>query len=250
MTLSSLCSPRTHPRTERKENDSTQQKGIPRAWRDGAVRAGLCGDQRSPPQPIERRKRINLKVSLEDNLITEFLQPKPLPLKVGAAKPFTALHFSDTHVSMMDAADILSGKVKELSLYEARNHGLFGRGGFPFAVQSLAATLAYAKRKNIPLLNTGDLFDFRSEANIAFAFDAAGVRTLNASDAVDFALEGPGEILGAGNGDACEYVPLTQPTGHRLFGGCATAVVRRTGSGPLTLKASSPSLGSASVRLP
>ena len=120
-----------------------------------------------PTQPLERRKRINLKASLEDNLINEFLQPKPLTLKVGAAKPFTALHFSDTHVSMMDAADILSGKVKELSLYEARNHGLFGRGGFPFAVQSLAATLAYAKRKNVPMLNTGDLFDFRSEANIA-----------------------------------------------------------------------------------
>ena len=120
-----------------------------------------------PTQPLERRKRINLKASLEDNLINEFLQPKPLTLKVGAAKPFTALHFSDTHVSMMDAADILSGKAKELSLYEARNHGLFGRGGFPFAVQSLAATLAYAKRKNILMLNTGDLFDFRSEANIA-----------------------------------------------------------------------------------
>ena len=120
-----------------------------------------------PTQPIERRKRINPKASLEDNLINEFLQPKPLALKVGAAEPFAALHFSDTHVSMMDAADILSGKVKELSLYEARNHGLFGRGGFPFAVQSLAATLAYAKRKNVPMLNTGDLFDFRSEANIA-----------------------------------------------------------------------------------
>ena len=77
-----------------------------------------------PTQPLERRKRINLKASLEDNLINEFLQPKPLTLKVGAAKPFTALHFSDTHVSMMDAADILSGKAKELSLYEARNHGL------------------------------------------------------------------------------------------------------------------------------
>ena len=83
-----------------------------------------------------------------------------------------------------------------------------------------------------------------------FAFDDAGVRTLNASDAVDFALEGPGEILGAGNGDACEYVPFTQLTGHRLFGGCATAVVRRTGSGPLTLKVSSPSLSGASIGLP
>ena len=85
-----------------------------------------------PLNPIERRKRIKVKESLEDNLINEYLQPKQIALKVGAAKPFTALHFSDTHVSMMDAADILSGKAKELSLYEARNHGLFGRGGFPF----------------------------------------------------------------------------------------------------------------------
>ena len=84
----------------------------------------------------------------------------------------------------------------------------------------------------------------------AFAYDEAGVRTLNASDAIDFALEGPGEILGAGNGDACEYVPLTQPKGHRLFGGCATAVVRRTGSGPLALKVSSPSLNGASAPIP
>jgi beta-galactosidase len=84
----------------------------------------------------------------------------------------------------------------------------------------------------------------------ALAFDAAGVRTLNASDAVDFALEGPGEILGAGNGDACEYVPLTQPTGHRLFGGCATAVIRRTGTGPIVVKATSPTLCPASANLP
>lgn len=84
----------------------------------------------------------------------------------------------------------------------------------------------------------------------AFAFDAAGVRTLGATDRVDFSIEGPGAILGAGNGDACEYVPLTQPTGHRLFGGCATAVVRRTGPGRLTLKVSSPSLRGASADLP
>ena len=118
-------------------------------------------------QPLERQKRLNLKGSLEDNLIEQYLQPKQIKLSVGANKPFTALHFSDTHVSMADAADILSYGAKDLRLYEARNNGIFGRGGFPFAVQSLAATLAYAKRKKIPLLNTGDLFDFRSEANIA-----------------------------------------------------------------------------------
>ncbi|MBR2838056.1 MAG: metallophosphoesterase [Kiritimatiellae bacterium] len=118
-------------------------------------------------QPLERQKRLDLNAPLEDNLIEQYLQPKPISLRVGARKPFTALHCSDTHVSMADAADILSYGSKDLRLYEARNNGVFGRGGFPFAVQSLAATLAYARRKKIPLLNTGDLFDFRSEANIA-----------------------------------------------------------------------------------
>ena len=133
----------------------------------GGMFASAFAALSDPTQPLERRKRIKVNGSLEDNLINEYLQPRSISLKVGASKPFTALHFSDTHVSMMDAADILSGKAKELSLYEARNNGVFGRSGFPFAVQSLAATLAYAKRKNIPMLNTGDLFDFRSEANIA-----------------------------------------------------------------------------------
>ena len=46
-----------------------------------------------------RRKRINFKASIEDNLINEYLQPTPLKLNVGADKPFSALHFSDTHIS-------------------------------------------------------------------------------------------------------------------------------------------------------
>jgi hypothetical protein len=115
-----------------------------------------------------RRKRIDFKKSLEDNLIDEYLQPKKLTLDVGASKPFSALHFSDTHISMLDAAELLSWTARELSLYEARNNGVFGKGGFPFAMQSFAATVAYAKRRGIPMLNTGDFFDFRSEMNLEF----------------------------------------------------------------------------------
>jgi hypothetical protein len=68
---------------------------------------------------------------------------------------------------MVDAAELLSWTTKELNLYEARNNGVFGKGGFPFALQSLAATIAYANRRKIPMLNTGDLFDFRSEMNLS-----------------------------------------------------------------------------------
>ena len=39
-----------------------------------------------------RRRRINVKASLEDNLINEYLQPKRVTLDIGAKTPFSALH--------------------------------------------------------------------------------------------------------------------------------------------------------------
>ena len=133
----------------------------------GMLAAGASAEISDATNPLERQKRLDLKAPLEDNLVNQYLQPKRISLSVGAKKPFRALHFSDTHICMADAADILSYGSKDLRLYEARNNGVFGRGGFPFAVQSLAATIAYARRNKLPMLNTGDLFDFRSEANIS-----------------------------------------------------------------------------------
>ncbi|MBQ6330437.1 MAG: metallophosphoesterase [Kiritimatiellae bacterium] len=127
-----------------------------------AVAASSSQDDRA-----SMKERIDVNAPVEDNLIAQYLKPKKLSIAVGAAKPFMALHFSDSHISMADPADILWGTSKELRLYEARNNGSLGEAGFPYAVQSLAAVIAYAKRRNIPLLNTGDIIDFRSEANIA-----------------------------------------------------------------------------------
>ena len=83
----------------------------------------------------------------------------------------------------------------------------------------------------------------------AYAYDAEGNRTLSAADEVEFSVSGPGTILGVGNGDPCEYVPFTSLKGHRLFGGCATAVVRRTGPGALAVKATSPTLSAAEAAI-
>ena len=83
----------------------------------------------------------------------------------------------------------------------------------------------------------------------AYAYDAEGNRTLSAADEVEFSVSGPGTILGVGNGDPCEYVPFASLKGHRLFGGCATAVIRRTGPGALAVKASSPTLSAAAAAL-
>ena len=77
----------------------------------------------------------------------------------------------------------------------------------------------------------------------AEAYDAAGVRVPNATDKVAFSLEGPGRILGVGNGDACECVSFSDFSGHRLFGGRATAVVRREGAGEMKVRASLGSIG-------
>ncbi|MBR2838728.1 MAG: DUF4982 domain-containing protein [Kiritimatiellae bacterium] len=84
----------------------------------------------------------------------------------------------------------------------------------------------------------------------AEAYDASSVRVPGAADEVVFSLEGPGRILGVGNGDPCEYVPFADTAGHRLFGGRATAVVRREGDGEITVRASLGSGPAAFCRLP
>ena len=67
------------------------------------------------------------------------------------------------------------------------------------------------------------------------ALDAQGVRNPLAMNRVRFRLDGPGEILGVGNGNAQEFEPFTDTTSRRLFFGKAMAVVRRTGVGDLKL---------------
>ena len=77
----------------------------------------------------------------------------------------------------------------------------------------------------------------------AETYDASGVRVPDVADVVTFSLDGPGRILGVGNGDACEHVPFTDASGHRLFGGRATSVVRREGRGEIKVRASLVSCG-------
>lgn len=77
----------------------------------------------------------------------------------------------------------------------------------------------------------------------AEAYDSAGVRVPDATDKVAFSLEGPGRILGVGNGDACEYVSFADASGHRLFGGCATVVLRRECGGDIKVRAALGSSG-------
>ncbi len=72
--------------------------------------------------------------------------------------------------------------------------------------------------------------------------DAKGVRNPLAMNRVNFRLDGPGKILGVGNGNPHEFEAFTKTASHPLFFGKAMAVVRRDGPGELTLTVSSEGL--------
>lgn len=93
------------------------------------------------------------------------LQIEKLEIRVGAAKPFRALRFSDTHLTFMDVKDMLDAEDPMFASTRLEKR----KARFPLSQASLVATLAYARKQGLPLLNTGDLFDFRSDANIACA---------------------------------------------------------------------------------
>jgi beta-galactosidase len=82
------------------------------------------------------------------------------------------------------------------------------------------------------------------------AVDAAGRVVPDADHAVEFALSGPGRILGVGNGNPSSHEPDAAPR-RRLFHGLAQVIVQKSARpGRLTLRATAPGLTSATVRVP
>lgn len=82
-------------------------------------------------------------------------------LNVGAQKPFSALHISDTHLTLAGEQDdkariTLSawrGKIAE----------------FSEAAEVLETAQELSKKEGLPILHTGDLIDFVSQKNLDFA---------------------------------------------------------------------------------
>ena len=90
------------------------------------------------------------------------LKVEPLEIDLGLGKAFRAFHFSDTHLNFFDAVDFSAVDRPKKDRFNAR----WVR--FPQAVQSFYASLDYAKRRNLPLLHTGDLIDFVTDGNERF----------------------------------------------------------------------------------
>lgn len=87
---------------------------------------------------------------------------KPLNLKririeAGAARPFKAVHLSDTHIVRVDASE---KDLRKMRLAATRyTHMSFGE-------HYLAEAVAAARREGALLLHTGDMIDFVSKANL------------------------------------------------------------------------------------
>ncbi len=78
-------------------------------------------------------------------------------LHVGAEKPFTVIHISDTHLTYADMRD---GERKVKLAEEERSQCFF------HAEEVLQKASALSKELGVPILHTGDLIDFVSLANL------------------------------------------------------------------------------------
>ncbi|MBR4170174.1 MAG: discoidin domain-containing protein [Kiritimatiellae bacterium] len=79
--------------------------------------------------------------------------------------------------------------------------------------------------------------------------DAAGIRNPLAMNRVNFRLDGPGRVLGVGNGNPHAFEAFTETASHPLFFGKAMAVIRRDAPGELKLTVTSDGLTAASATL-
>ena len=89
--------------------------------------------------------------------------PRKVTVDCGLGKPFTVLHVSDSHLVLLN--DLERRNPFRAELYEKR----FNTWQSRYAVEGLAATVAYAKERKLPIIHTGDLIDFLGEANIEAA---------------------------------------------------------------------------------
>ena len=89
------------------------------------------------------------------------LSVKEIRINAGASAPFTALHVSDSHLTLVNDDD--AGDTRKINLANSRSRT------FPNAEPYLAQAIATARANHELLLHTGDLIDFVSCGNLARA---------------------------------------------------------------------------------
>lgn len=120
------------------------------------------------------------------------------------------------------------------------------KGGEVWAEEEVR-TVGAASSLNITADRTaiaGDGYDL-SYVSIAVV-DSNGDRVPYASNEITFSVEGPGEIVATDNGDPIDLTVFPS-TVRKAFNGYALAIVKGTGSGEITVKATADGLDSAEV---
>lgn len=100
-------------------------------------------------------------------------------IKVGLSKPVKFLHVTDSHIAIDDQGEDC-GRAKVFEKDKPGSSEYYFR-----------QAVEYAKKKHMPIVHTGDLIDFLSNANLAFA---------------DKAFDGVEHVYAAGNHDFCHQV--------------------------------------------
>ena len=72
--------------------------------------------------------------------------------------------------------------------------------------------------------------------------DARGTLVPDAADVLTFSVSGPAVLVATDAGDPTSHVPFYSPS-LPAFHGKASAIVRRTGEGPVTVTVRAPGLG-------
>ena len=87
------------------------------------------------------------------------MQITEITIPVGASAPFRMLHMSDNHLCLADARD------NERKNILAADRGNAFTGGHPEKLLSrLDELMQFTRGENLPILHTGDMIDFVSEA--------------------------------------------------------------------------------------
>ena len=86
---------------------------------------------------------------------------RTIEIEVGAEKPFSVLHISDSHLAYADERD--NSRKQKLAKKRIK--------GFKIPEATLKAHREYAKENGLTIVHTGDMIDFVSERNLDIAKD-------------------------------------------------------------------------------
>ncbi len=105
-----------------------------------------------------------------DSPLLEKVKFRKLTIDVGAKKPFKVIHCSDTHLNLMNVGDLIGAKrARDLAMFDHRLKEMSA------SIANFAACVLKARLENIPLIHSGDVWDYHSSENFHLAENAFGM---------------------------------------------------------------------------